>query len=77
MATTVLNEAQMSILRLLGSLKTVEEVKELRHIMPAELMKRLTSCGSPASGMTRKTNQFWTNICAHHTHDFRGWRGEK
>ena len=27
---TTLNEAQMSILRLLGSMKTVEEVDELR-----------------------------------------------
>jgi hypothetical protein len=33
MATTVLNEAQMSILRLLGSMKTVEEVNELRQVI--------------------------------------------
>ena len=33
MAATVLNEAQMSILRLLGSLKTVEEVNELRQVI--------------------------------------------
>ena len=30
---TTLNEAQMSILRLLGSMKTVEEVDELRHVI--------------------------------------------
>ena len=30
---TALNEAQMSILRLLGSMKTVEEVNELRQII--------------------------------------------
>lgn len=30
---TALNEAQMSILRLLGSMKTVEEVDELRQII--------------------------------------------
>ena len=30
---TVLNEAQMSILRLLGSMKTVEEVDELRQVI--------------------------------------------
>ena len=33
MAATVLNEAQMSILRLLGSMKTVEEVDELRQVI--------------------------------------------
>ena len=33
MASTVLNEAQMSILRLLGSMKTVEEVDELRQVI--------------------------------------------
>ena len=32
MASTVLNEAQLSILRLLGSMKTVEEVDELRQV---------------------------------------------
>ena len=31
--TTALNEAQMSILRLLGSMKTVEEVDELRRVI--------------------------------------------
>ena len=30
---SVLNEAQMSILRLLGSMKTVEEVNELRQVI--------------------------------------------
>ena len=30
---TTLNEAQMSILRLLGSMKTVEEVDELRSVI--------------------------------------------
>jgi hypothetical protein len=30
---TALNEAQMSILRLLGSIKTVEEVDELRQVI--------------------------------------------
>lgn len=30
---TALNEAQMSILRLLGSMKTVEEVDELRQVI--------------------------------------------
>ena len=30
---TTLNEAQMSILRLLGSMKTVEEVDELRRVI--------------------------------------------
>ncbi|MBR1558304.1 MAG: hypothetical protein IJ647_11250 [Prevotella sp.] len=33
MEATVLNEAQMSILRLLGSMKTVEEVNELRRVI--------------------------------------------
>ncbi len=33
MESTVLNEAQMSILRLLGSLKTVDEVNELRQVI--------------------------------------------
>ena len=33
MEATVLNEAQMSILRLLGSMKTVDEVNELRQII--------------------------------------------
>jgi hypothetical protein len=33
MASSVLNEAQMSILRLLGSMKTVEEVDELRQVI--------------------------------------------
>jgi hypothetical protein len=33
MAATVLNEAQLSILRLLGSMKTVEEVDELRQVI--------------------------------------------
>ena len=33
MEATTLNEAQMSILRLLGSMKTVEEVKELRQVI--------------------------------------------
>ena len=33
MEATILNEAQMSILRLLGSLKTVEEVNELRQVI--------------------------------------------
>ncbi len=33
METTALNEAQMSILRLLGSMKTVEEVNELRQVI--------------------------------------------
>ena len=31
--TNVLNEAQLSILRLLGSMKTVEEVNELRQVI--------------------------------------------
>ena len=31
--TTALNEAQLSILRLLGSLKTVDEVNELRQVI--------------------------------------------
>ena len=31
--TTALNEAQMSILRLLGSMKTVDEVNELRQVI--------------------------------------------
>jgi hypothetical protein len=30
---TALNEAQLSILRLLGSMKTVEEVDELRQVI--------------------------------------------
>lgn len=30
---TLLNEAQMSVLRLLGSMKTVEEVEELRQVI--------------------------------------------
>lgn len=30
---TALNEAQMSILRLLGSMKTVDEVNELRQVI--------------------------------------------
>ena len=33
MKTTALNEAQMSILRLLGSMKSVEEVNELRQVI--------------------------------------------
>ena len=33
MASSVLNEAQLSILRLLGSMKTVEEVDELRQVI--------------------------------------------
>lgn len=33
MEANVLNEAQMSILRLLGSMKTVEEVNELRQVI--------------------------------------------
>lgn len=33
MESTVLNEAQMSILRLLGSMKTVDEVNELRQVI--------------------------------------------
>ena len=32
MEATALNEAQMSILRLLGSMKTIEEVNELRQV---------------------------------------------
>ena len=32
MKTTALNEAQMSILRLLGSMKSVEEVNELHEM---------------------------------------------
>ena len=31
--STLLNEAQLSILRLLGSMKTVEEVNELRQVI--------------------------------------------
>ena len=33
MASSALNEAQLSILRLLGSMKTVEEVDELRQVI--------------------------------------------
>ena len=33
METATLNEAQMSILRLLGSMKSVEEVNELRQVI--------------------------------------------
>ncbi len=33
MEATVLNEAQLSVLRLLGSMKTVEEVNELRQVI--------------------------------------------
>ena len=33
MESTALNEAQMSILRLLGSMKTAEEVNELRQVI--------------------------------------------
>ena len=31
--STLLNEAQLSILRLLGSMKTVDEVNELRQVI--------------------------------------------
>ena len=31
--STALNEAQLSILRLLGSMKTVDEVNELRQVI--------------------------------------------
>ena len=33
MEANLLNEAQMSILRLLGSMKTVEDVNELRQVI--------------------------------------------
>jgi hypothetical protein len=33
MEATTLNEAQMSILRLLGAMKTVEEANELRQVI--------------------------------------------
>ena len=33
METTTLNQAQLSVLRLLGSMKTVEEVNELRQVI--------------------------------------------
>ena len=33
MEATTLNEAQLSMLRLLGSMKTIEEVDELRQII--------------------------------------------
>ena len=33
METATLNEAQMSILRLLGSMKSVEEVNDLRQVI--------------------------------------------
>ncbi len=33
MEATALNEAQLSVLRLLGSMKTVEEVNELRQVI--------------------------------------------
>lgn len=39
---TLLNEAQLSILRLLGRLKTIEQVNELRQIISNYYAKKAT-----------------------------------
>lgn len=49
MESTPLNEAQMSILRLLGSMKTVEEVKELRQVI----------CDYYARRVDEEMNRLW------------------
>ncbi len=51
MAATVLNEAQMSILRLLGSMKTVEEVDELRQVI----------CDYYARRVDEEVDKLWEN----------------
>ncbi|MBR1409642.1 MAG: hypothetical protein IJ580_00890 [Prevotella sp.] len=43
MEATALNEAQMSILRLLGSMKTIEEVDELRQVICDYYARRVDS----------------------------------
>ena len=40
--TVALNEAQMSILRLLGSMKTVDEVNELRQVISNYFAQKAT-----------------------------------
>ena len=51
MAATVLNEAQMSILRLLGSMNTVEEVDELRQVI----------CDYYARRVDEEVDKLWEN----------------
>ncbi len=51
MAATVLNDAQMSILRLLGSMKTVEEVDELRQVI----------CDYYARRVDEEVDKLWEN----------------
>ena len=41
MEATTLNEAQMNILRLLGSMKTIEEIKELRQVICDSYTQRI------------------------------------
>ena len=41
MEATTLNEAQMSILRLLGAMKTVEEANELRQVICDYYVRRV------------------------------------
>ena len=47
--TAALNEAQMSILRLLGSMKTVDEVNELRQVI----------CEYYARRVDEEVDKFW------------------
>ena len=51
MAATVLNEAQMSILRLLGSMKTVEEFDERRQVI----------CDYYACRVDEEVDKLWEN----------------
>lgn len=58
---TILNEAQLGILRLLGRLKTVEQVNELRQIISnyyaQKATEEMTASGTLASGTPRRTRQ--------------------
>lgn len=47
--STMLNEAQLSILRLLGSMKTIEEVNELRQVI----------CDYYARKVDEETDRLW------------------
>ena len=71
METSALNEAQMSILRLLGSMKSVEEVNELRQVICDYYARRVDNAmdrlWEEGKLDNEKTRPFCKNIFVHHT----------
>ena len=61
---TTLNEAQMSVLRLLGSMKTVEEVDELRRVICEYYARRVDEEVDKLSSLSKRGQYYpvWNGL---------------